>query len=113
MRWRLTIACGSVVALFGAQPEARGQQNPYRLIEPNQTKACLACHTDFEPKLKKLFVHTAVKSGDCSGCHDPHVSSHPKLLSAESREICATKSSPMGTVGSATTLMRPTTAASW
>lgn len=89
MRWRLTIVCVSVVALFGASPSARGQQNPYRLIEPNQTKACLGCHTDFAQKLKKLFVHTAVKSGDCSGCHDPHVSSHPRLLSGGPKEICA------------------------
>ena len=89
MRWRLTVACVSVVALFGAPPLARGQQNPYRLIEPNQTKACLGCHTDFAQKLKKLFVHTAVKSGDCSGCHDPHVSSHPRLLSGGPKEICA------------------------
>ncbi len=89
MGFRFSIACVSVAVLFGAPPPARAQQNPYRLKEPNQTKACLVCHTDFEQKLKKLFVHTAVKAGDCSGCHDPHVSSHPKLLSGASKEICS------------------------
>ena len=73
MRWLLAIACLSTVALLGAQPPAAGQQNPYRLKEPNQTKACLACHTDFEQKLKLPVVHTAVKSGECSGCHDPQL----------------------------------------
>ncbi len=89
MGFRLTIACVSAAVLLGAPPPARAQQNPYRLKEPNQAKACLVCHTDFEQKLKKLFVHTAVKAGDCSGCHDPHVSSHAKLLSSGSKEICA------------------------
>lgn len=86
---RLTIACLSVVVLLGAQAPARSQQNPYRLKEPDQTKICLGCHTDFQQKLKKPFVHSAVKSGECSGCHNPHVSSHSKLLSGSTRELCA------------------------
>jgi DmsE family decaheme c-type cytochrome len=90
MRWRLTIlGVAAAALLIGAQPGARGQQNPYRLKDPNQTKICLGCHTDFEQKLKKPVVHAAVQAGDCSSCHDPHVSSHPKLLSGDLRELCA------------------------
>jgi DmsE family decaheme c-type cytochrome len=85
---RLTIAGVSVVVLLAAFAPARGQQNPYRLREADQKKICLVCHTDFDQKLKKRFVHTPVQSGDCSGCHDPHVSTHGKLLSGEAREIC-------------------------
>ncbi len=86
---RLMIACVSVVVLLGVQAPARSQQNPYRLKEADQKKLCLACHTDFDEKLKKRYVHTAVRSGECAGCHDPHVSSHAKLLAGDTREICA------------------------
>ncbi len=89
MRSRLLIACVSVVVLLAAHPPAQSQQNPYRLKDTDQKKICLACHTDFDEKLKKKFVHTAVKTGECSGCHNPHVSSHGKLLSGTTQEICA------------------------
>lgn len=89
MRERLTIACVSVAVLLGVAAHARGQQNPYRLKDPDQKKICLGCHTDFEQKLKKKVVHTPVRSGDCSGCHDPHVSTHAKLLAADTRHVCA------------------------
>ena len=86
---RLTIACVSAAVLLGLHATAGGQQNPYRLKETDQKKACLACHTDFDQTLKKRFVHTAVRAGECSGCHDPHVSSHAKLLAGDMRELCA------------------------
>ncbi len=86
---RLTIVGVSLVVLLSAATVARSQQNPYRLKETDQKKLCLACHTNFEEKLKNRFVHTPVRTGECSGCHDPHVSSHSKLLSADPREICA------------------------
>lgn len=86
---RPTIALLSVVVLLSVASLARSQQNPYRLKEPDQKKLCLTCHTDFQQKLRKPFVHTAVRTGECSGCHEAHVSSHGKLLSGETREICA------------------------
>ena len=89
MRSRLTIACVSLVVLLGLHAAARNQQNPYRLKEADQKKACLACHTDFGEKLKKAFVHAPVRSGECSGCHDPHVTSHARLLSVDTRQVCA------------------------
>jgi predicted CXXCH cytochrome family protein len=89
MRSRLTIACVSVLLLIGVHATARSQQNPYRLKEADQKKLCLSCHNELEQKLKKPFVHTPVRTGDCSGCHDPHVSSHSKLLSRDVGQICA------------------------
>jgi predicted CXXCH cytochrome family protein len=87
---RLMIAGVSVVVLLGVySTTARSQQNPYRLKETDQKKLCLTCHTDFEEILKKPFVHTAVQSGECSGCHDPHGSSHGQLLSVATRQLCA------------------------
>jgi DmsE family decaheme c-type cytochrome len=86
---RLTVTCVSMVALLGICSPALSQQNPYRLKEADQKRICLACHSDFDQKLKKRFVHTPVRGGECSGCHDPHVSSHSKLLSEDPREICS------------------------
>jgi DmsE family decaheme c-type cytochrome len=86
---RPAIALVSMVALLSLASIARSQQNPYRLKEPDEKKLCITCHTDFEQKLKNRFVHTPVRSGECSGCHDPHVSAHGKLLSADPNQICA------------------------
>jgi predicted CXXCH cytochrome family protein len=63
MMSRPTIACVSLVVLLSVASLARSQQNPYRLKEPDQKKLCLACHTDFEQKLKNRFVHTPVRTG--------------------------------------------------
>ena len=89
MRARLTIACLFGAGLLGAAAPAVAQQNPYRLKNASEQTLCVACHSDFAQKLKSPFVHTAVKTGDCSGCHDPHVSSHDKLLATDERELCA------------------------
>ncbi|HPK71787.1 MAG TPA: cytochrome c3 family protein [Vicinamibacterales bacterium] len=85
---RLTIACVAGAVLLGVPATVGTQQNPYRLKEPDQKKACLSCHEDFGRKLAKPFVHTAVQSGECSGCHDPHASSHGKLLSGGIGQLC-------------------------
>lgn len=52
-------------------------------------KICTTCHVAFEEKLKSRFVHTPVKTGECSSCHNPHASSHGKLLAADTDKICA------------------------
>ncbi|BDG09248.1 cytochrome c3 family protein [Anaeromyxobacter paludicola] len=53
-------------------------------------KVCLDCHSgDFDAVLKRKFVHTPVRSRDCTGCHSPHASNHGKMLSAEPGRTCA------------------------
>jgi DmsE family decaheme c-type cytochrome len=64
------------------------QQNPFKLKPGASGKLCLECHDNFKEKLRKQYVHTPVKSGECSGCHDPHASSHGKLLSEDTNKIC-------------------------
>jgi DmsE family decaheme c-type cytochrome len=86
---RLTIACVSVLLLLAIAPVVRTQQNPYRLKEPDQKKLCLECHGEFAKTLASRFVHTPVKVGECSGCHAPHVSTHGKLLSSDTKQMCA------------------------
>ena len=58
----------------GAAPEG----NPFKLKPGANGKVCLGCHVDFEETIKQAFVHTPVKSGDCSDCHDPHKGSSIK-----------------------------------
>jgi DmsE family decaheme c-type cytochrome len=85
---RLTMTCVTVVLLAGVPTSALAQQNPYRLKNPDQKALCLACHSDCEQTLKKRSVHTAVRTGECVGCHDPHVSSHGMLLSGDIGQVC-------------------------
>ncbi len=75
----------AAVVVFSA---AYAQQNKFKLKPGAQGKLCLECHDAFKEKLKNPFVHTPVKSGECSDCHDPHTSSHGKLLSEDTSKVC-------------------------
>jgi len=56
-----------------------------KLTAKNQLEACYACHGDFskEEEGKKPYVHSPVRSGECTSCHDPHFSARPKLYKVE------------------------------
>jgi predicted CXXCH cytochrome family protein len=75
---------GLIVLVASAYP-----QDKFRLKPGAKGKACLACHSEFQEKLKRPYVHTPLKTGDCSGCHNPHASSHKKMLDREVTKICA------------------------
>jgi predicted CXXCH cytochrome family protein len=63
-------------------------QNKFKLKPDAKGKLCLSCHENFKEKLKHPFVHTPVKTGECSECHNPHTSSHGKLLDEDPNKIC-------------------------
>jgi len=63
-------------------------QNKFKLKPGAQGKLCLECHDAFKEKLKNPFVHTPVKTGECTECHNPHSSSHGKLLDEDPNKIC-------------------------
>ncbi len=56
-----------------------------KLAAKTQKAACYACHTDFgaEEQGTTKFLHAPVAAGECTGCHDPHFSSRPKLQKLE------------------------------
>lgn len=58
-----------------------------KLKPKDQKEACYACHDDFEKKAEgggdERSVHPPVKAGECTGCHDPHFASRPKLQKLE------------------------------
>jgi predicted CXXCH cytochrome family protein len=63
-------------------------ENPLKLKKGAKGRICLKCHDAFKETLKSLFVHTPAKNGECSGCHNPHTSSHGELLDVEPGRIC-------------------------
>jgi predicted CXXCH cytochrome family protein len=56
-----------------------------KLKAKDQKEACYACHNDFSKAEggKKVFLHAPVASGECTGCHDPHFATRPKLQKLE------------------------------
>jgi predicted CXXCH cytochrome family protein len=74
---------GLLVALLAVTPLAMCQ--PGEVDEPT---VCLHCHDDFEAALSQKHVHSPLKSGKCSQCHNPHASEHAALLEHESEELC-------------------------
>lgn len=63
-------------------------QDKFKLKLGARGKICLNCHVAFVDILKKSSVHTPVKTGDCSACHNPHTSSHGKMLSDDTGKVC-------------------------
>lgn len=54
---------------------------------PDTSKTCFACHGEAATKGK--VTHGAVRKGQCSGCHEPHLSTQPKLARESGRKLCA------------------------
>ncbi len=75
-----------LVAVVG--PVAAQSQNPYRLKPGATGQLCLECHLAVQETMNRPHVHTPVKAGDCSDCHNPHASSHGQLLEEEISAIC-------------------------
>jgi len=63
-------------------------QDKFKLKTGARGKLCLNCHVTFTDILKKSFVHTPVKTGECSVCHNPHASSYGKMLSDDTGKVC-------------------------
>ena len=64
-------------------------EDKFRLKTGAKGNICLNCHEAIQESLKSRFVHPLLKMGECSGCHDPHTSSHEKLLIADVNNLCS------------------------
>ena len=60
----------------------------FKLQPGAEGKICLKCHETFQKTIKSRSVHPLLKTGKCSDCHDPHTSTHKKLLVLEANELC-------------------------
>jgi DmsE family decaheme c-type cytochrome len=78
------------VTLVAGTTTGRADDQQFKLRPGARGQICLGCHVDMKEKLKAPFVHTPVKQGNCAGCHNPHASSHDKMLSAGLDKICST-----------------------
>jgi predicted CXXCH cytochrome family protein len=62
--------------------------NNFKLRLGAQGQICLNCHKEFRKTIKSRSVHPLAKTGKCSACHNPHTSSHKKLLAARPADLC-------------------------
>lgn len=71
-----------------------------KLSQKPQKESCYACHDNYEKDEpgRKKYVHTPVAQGECTGCHEPHFSSLPKLQ--KSAKGCAECHDPFPSEGS-------------
>ncbi len=69
-----------------SKPHPQKTIKTFRLVQ-DPPALCATCHAPFDTK---KYVHTAVKNGMCTSCHNPHSSAQQKLLVKKPDEICAT-----------------------
>ena len=79
----------AALLLLGGFARAEDNALKFKLKPGANGKLCLNCHFDLQETVKKPFVHTPLKAGECIGCHSPHASAHGKLLAAETGSICS------------------------
>lgn len=51
-------------------------------------KQCLKCHEQQQKDFNRRSKHPLLKSDECTGCHDPHTSSHRNLLVEDAQTLC-------------------------
>ena len=78
-----------LLSLVNGNTANAASDKDFKLKPGARGKLCFNCHDDFSSQLDKRFVHTPVKSGDCTGCHNPHASDHGKMLAGSSEKICS------------------------
>jgi len=72
------------------------------LLPVSQPGVCQECHTELENELGMRHVHAAFEDGECSGCHNPHASSHDGLLQEKKQLLCLECHSDLDNVGKQT-----------
>src|SRR3990172_9236656 len=67
-------------------PHPQKDKKTFKLIQ-DPPELCATCHQPFG---KKPQVHSPVKNGMCTSCHNPHASDEPKLLTQPVKDLCLT-----------------------
>lgn len=89
MRAMSSLVSVVAVVIFTLSFSPATAQTQFRLKPGATGEVCLECHATFEETMKMSSVHTPVEGGSCTGCHNPHASSHGKLLATGRDEVCA------------------------
>ena len=82
---RLMVLCIFIISLVAVPASS---ENQFKLKPGAEAKLCVDCHESIQAMLNKSFVHTPVKTGECSVCHNPHTSYHGKLLNDDINQLC-------------------------
>lgn len=93
-----------VADLEKEQPEKKEEQLKLNIHKPYLDRKCELCHTPNRELLAPMpglcykchkdyqeqfaFVHAPVLSGNCTKCHNQHLSELPKLLIREGQDLC-------------------------
>ena len=89
MHIRYTVIFSVLSMVLLLSPAQARAENKFRLKPGASGEICLNCHKAFQEKLRERFIHTPVKNGECSGCHNPHTSPQGNLLDTAGAKICA------------------------
>lgn len=96
MRIRNVVALLTMLVLVGmVQPLHARDTELFKLKPGANGPLCLKCHAAFQEKMSRAFVHTPLKKGECSGCHNPHTSNHGKMLAADPKSVCGACHKPV------------------
>ena len=98
-RYILTLVAICSVALL-AKAALGATDADFHLAKGARGAVCLTCHEAFKDRMKKKYVHTPLKEGECTGCHSPHAADHGKLLAETPDKICYTCHDDMAPKGS-------------
>lgn len=76
-------SCENCHQSVSAPHPQKGRQT-FKLLQ-NPPELCASCHP---PIGSKPHVHSPVKNGMCTTCHNPHSSDEPKLLAQPMKDLC-------------------------
>ncbi|HEY3307060.1 MAG TPA: cytochrome c3 family protein [Desulfuromonadaceae bacterium] len=74
---------------------AAATEQDFKLKAGARGNICMKCHSAFQEKMARKFVHTPLKKNECTGCHSAHTSSHGKLLAQDPKKVCNLCHPPM------------------
>ncbi len=59
------------------------------MLTGKMSKLCFGCHSDIQTGMQNgTSTHEPVSQGECTKCHSPHKTKLPKLLLAQSPDMC-------------------------
>jgi len=100
LRWWLSLS--EITEARGVATQAATRVNTVKVtggpsyLIAAETELCWTCHGSMGAKLSETYQHVPFATGRCTGCHDPHASDEPALLTQRVNEICFT-CHPIGT----------------
>ena len=87
LQFKVHILILVISALIIAAPAY--SENTFKLKPGAGSAICIECHETIQETLKRPYVHSPIKKGECNGCHNPHTSPFGKLLNNDINVLCS------------------------